>query len=311
MPKTYPKYPSREEVVAYIEDYARRFSIAPRFEQRVASIRRDGSGWVTQTERKERIFSRNVVIATGYTRVPHEATWPGREGYRGEVVHSSRYDNGSRFRDRSVLVVGFGNSGGEIAIDLHEHGARPTLAVRSAVNVIPRDLFGVPILAVGLLMGALPARIADALAKPLVQASIGDIADVGLRKLPYGPNVQIREHARIPLLDVGTIDLARRGHVRIAPGVRRFTTDGVEFEDGTTGSFDGVVLATGYRPRLADFLEAPDLVTDERGTPKSGCETLPGLYFCGFYVAPTGMLREIGIEAKRIAASIAATSTAA
>src|SRR5262249_35697052 len=133
----------------------------------------------------------------------------------------------------------------------------------------------------------------------------------GLRKLPYGPNVQIRQHGRIPLLDIGTIELARRGHIRIAPGIRRFTATGVEFEDGALAEFDGIVLATGYRPALADFLKVADQVTDAQGVPsKSGHMTLPGLYFCGFYVSPTGMLREIGIEAKRIAASIASRSAA-
>jgi thioredoxin reductase len=307
MPKDYPKYPSRDQVVAYLENYTQRFSIEPRFGQRVSSIRRDGDNWITQTDQAEQIVSRNVVVATGYTRVPHAATWPGREQYRGEVVHSSRYGNGHRFRGKSVLVVGFGNSGGEIAIDLHECGAKPTLAVRSPVNVVPRDLFGVPILAVGIAMRLMPARVADVVAEPLIRASIGDITKIGLRKLSYGPNVQIREHARIPLLDVGTIDLARQGHIRIAPGIRRFMPEGVEFEDGTVATFEGIVLATGYRPALADFLEVAAQVTDEQGVPqKSGRETMPGLYFCGFYVSPTGMLREIGIEAKRIAASIAA-----
>ena len=309
MPKSYPKYPSREQVVSYLEDYTRRFSIEPRFGQRVSAVRRDGEGWLTETKEGERVVSRNVVVATGYTRVPHEATWPGREEYLGEIVHSSRYGNGHRFRGKRVLVVGFGNSGGEIAIDLHECGAEPTLAVRSAVNVVPRDFLGIPILAVGLVMGPMPARVADVIAAPLIRATIGDITEVGLRKLPYGPNVQIREHARIPLLDVGTIGLARQGRIRIAPGIRRFTPQGVEFDDGTGAPFDGIVLATGYRPALADFLEDAGRVTDQSGVPeKSGRETLPGLYFCGFYVSPTGMLREIAIEARRISASIAATS---
>ncbi len=310
MPRTYPKYPSREQVILYLEDYARKFSIEPVFGQRVSSIRREAGDWLTETERGERIVSHNVVVATGNARVPYEATWPAREQYRGEIVHSSGYRNGDRFRGKSVLVVGFGNSGGEIALDLHASGAKATIAVRSAVNVIPRDLLGIPILAVGLVMGVLPARIADAIARPLLQASIGDITQVGLRRLPYGPIVQIREHRRIPLLDIGTIDLLRQGHIRIASGVRRFTAAGVEFDDGASAAFDGIVLATGYRPALADFLAVADQITDERGVPQtSGRETLPGLYLCGFYVSPTGMLREIGIEAKRVAALIAASSS--
>ena len=72
--------------------------------------------------------------------------------------------------------------------------------------------------------------------------------------------------------------------------------------------FDAIILATGYRPRVNAFLTGISMtVFDENGTPlSSGYETkLPGLYFCGYYVAPTGMLREIGLEAKRISASIA------
>jgi cation diffusion facilitator CzcD-associated flavoprotein CzcO len=309
MPATYPKYPSREQVIEYLEGYARRFSIEPRFGQRVTKVRREADAWTVETEQGDRIVAQNVVVATGYTRVPFEPTWPGREHFRGEVIHSSKYASGRRFAGQSVLVVGFGNSGGEIAIDLHEQGAKPTLSVRGAVNVIPRDLFGIPILAVGIAMGTLPARVADAIGRPLLRASIGDITVLGLRKLPYGPNVQIREHGRIPLLDIGTIALIREGHIRVAPGVRCFTTDGVELEDGTRVAFDAVVLATGYRPALADFLEVDDRV-DERGLPaKSGRQTLPGLYFCGFYVSPNGMLREIGIEARRIAASIGTSVT--
>jgi NADPH-dependent 2,4-dienoyl-CoA reductase/sulfur reductase-like enzyme len=306
MPRTYPRYPSRDQVVAYLEDYARALSIKPWFGARVRSVRRESDGWITTTERDERIVSRNVVVATGHARVPHEPTWPGRAEYRGEVVHSSRYGNGERFRGKPVLVIGIGNSGAEIAIDLHEHGAKPTIAVRGAVNVVPRDILGVPVLAVALALDSVSARLADELVEPLVRASIGDVTKIGLRKLPYGPIVQVREHARVPLVDIGTIDLVRRGHVRIGPGVRCFTPEGVEFDDGTRAPFDAVVLATGYRPALADFLDVADRVTGEQGLPtRSGYETLPGLYFCGFFLWPTGLLREIGIEAKRIARSIA------
>ena len=104
----------------------------------------------------------------------------------------------------------------------------------------------------------------------------------------------------------------RRGQasaITVRPGIESFTTDGVRFDDGTHGLFDTVVLATGYRPHVHDFLDAP-AAHDGDGTPRtSGHEAgVPGLYFCGYYVSPTGMLREIGLEARRIAASIATTA---
>ena len=82
---------------------------------------------------------------------------------------------------------------------------------------------------------------------------------------------------------------------------------GVRFVDGIERDFDCVVLATGYRPAVASFLAPAADVLDAEGVPTaSGAETLPGLYFCGFYVAPTGMLHEISREARRVARAILA-----
>ena len=126
-----------------------------------------------------------MVVATGYTRVPLQPTWPGLETFRGDVLHSSRYRNGEPWRGKRVLVVGLGNSGGEIAIDLDEHGAHPTLAVRSPVSVIPRQLLGLPILAVAALFRRFPPKVGDAMAAPLLALAVGDIRKLGLRRRPY------------------------------------------------------------------------------------------------------------------------------
>ena len=193
-----------------------------------------------------------------------------------------------------MLVVGLGNSGGEIAIDLHEHGAQPTIAVRSAVNVIPRELLGLPILMVGAVFRPFPPKVADLMAAPLLALSLGNVKRLGLRKRPYGAMEQIKRDGRVPLIDVGTLALMREGHVKITPGVQRFTETCAIFEDGTVQCFDAVVLATGYRPGLEEFLPSA----------RSG-EASSGLHFCGFHLSTRGMLKEIGIEAQRIARGIA------
>jgi hypothetical protein len=153
----------------------------------------------------------------------------------------------------------------------------------------------------------LPARLADALAAPIARLVFGDLNRLGLRKAPYGPFTQILRQARIPLIDVGTIDLIRKGHIEVRPGVEQFAGREVVFTDGTQQRYDAVVLATGYRPAVDAFLEQASLVTDEHGNPRrSGHEAaVPGLYFCGFHVSPVGMLREIAMEAKQIARDIA------
>jgi hypothetical protein len=302
-PSDYPLYPSREQFIAYLEQYARHFELAPAFEEAVTRVVRNGSGWEITTTRRT-FGTRHVVLATGNTRVPVTPTWPGLERFSGEVLHSSRYTNGSAWKGKRVLVVGLGNSGGEIAIDLHEHGARPTLAVRSPVSVIPRELLGLPILAVASLFRAFPPRVADLLAAPLLALSIGDITKLGLRRRPYGPLEQIKRDGRVPLIDVGTLALVRAGQVQIAPGVERFTETSAVFEGGLTQPFDAIVLATGYRPELAEFLPSAPELCDEHGFPRADGQVRPGLHLCGFQLSARGMLKEIGIEARHTAEEI-------
>lgn len=304
MPKAFPRYPARAQVIDYFEAYARHFSLTPRLGECVQSARRQGDAWEVTTPRG-RYRAPVLVVAAGYNREPVIPTWPGLTEFGGRIVHSSAYVNGRPYAGKDVLVVGLGNSGGEIAIDLHEYGARPTVAVRHAVNVIPREILGTPVLALGLVQRLLSPEVADRLNAPLLKALIGDLEPYGLRKLPYGPATQIRRHGRIPLIDVGTVALLKSGAIAARPGVRSFQRGAVVFDDGSRTRFDAVVLATGYRPRVNRFLDAPDDV-DSDGVPRSSgrAGTAPGLFFCGYHVSPNGMLRELAAESRRIAAAI-------
>jgi len=308
MPPDWPRYPARDQVVSYLEHYAGHHGLAPHFDTEVTSLERVDGRWVATTSRGE-WRARHVVVATGATRRPVRPTWPGMESYAGDLLHSSEYANGEKWRTKTVLVVGFGNSACEQAIDLVEHGVSTHMAVRSPVNVLPRDVFGlVPVLQLGILMRRLPPKVADLMAAPMVAVTVGDVGKgTGLQKLPYGPNTQIAQDRSIPLLDIGTMDHIRAGRIRVHPGIERFTEKGVVFTDGTWLDVDAVVLATGYEPALAELLPEWRAVCDESGRPRisGGPTALPGLYFCGQYVAPSGMLREMGIEARRIADDIA------
>ena len=307
MPASYPRYPSRQQVVAYLEDYLRDLKQQPMFDCSVTAIRRDSQRWVAQLG-EDSIRAQNVVIATGNTRVPVSPTFEGAGSFTGPILHSSQYRTGATYRGQKVLVVGFGNSACEIAIDLSEQGASPTLAVRSAVNVIPRDILGIPIQSLGLVQQLFPMRVADAINAPVMRLVLGDIRKLGLRKLPYGPIEQIRVHQQMPLIDIGTVALIRAGRVAVRPGIARFTASGVVFADGSEGVFDAVILATGFRAGLGDLLAGVTGVLDSVGTPlvSGGQTAAPGLYFCGFRVTSGGALREAGLESARIAGLIAA-----
>jgi cation diffusion facilitator CzcD-associated flavoprotein CzcO len=307
MPRDWPRYPARDQVVDYLEHYRARHGLNPHHDQQVTRLEPHDGGWVATT-RTRQWSTRNVVVATGAARRPVRPTWPGMDSYRGQVLHSSAYRNGDPWRGRPVLVVGFGNSACEQAIDLVESGAQAHLSVRSPVNVVPRDVLGVvPLQRLGIAMRKVPTALADALAWPLIRLSVGDIRSVGLKKLPYGPNTQIARDRHIPLLDIGTMAHLRAGRISVHGEIARFTEEGVLFADGSPLAVDAVVLGTGYRTGLEEFLIPWQAVCDRNGVPhvSGGPTALAGLYFCGQFVTPAGMLREIGLEAQRISRQIA------
>jgi indole-3-pyruvate monooxygenase len=299
-----PRYPSRDQTIAYLEQYANHFGLIPQFGEEVDSVTACDQGWITTTT--DRVYrSKQVIVATGYNAIPHVPTWPGQECFRGRILHSSEYRNGKPFCGQSVLVIGFGNSGGEIAMDLLEHGAHVTMSVRGAVNVIPREILHLSIVTVSIALSRLPARLADALAAPLLRLTIGDLSKLGFRKAASGPITEIKRRSRVPLIDIGTIGLVRAGQIEIRGGVRSMSEAHVTFEDGSSPRFDAIVLATGFRPGIQRFLQRHnDIVAKEKTHGESRVVGNAGLYFCGFFVSPTGMLRDIAMEARWIAQHI-------
>jgi cation diffusion facilitator CzcD-associated flavoprotein CzcO len=302
MPPSYPTYPSRLQVVEYFESYAARFDIRPVFNTVVSSIRRDGAQWCAQTAQGP-ICAPVVVMATGIADAPYRPSWPGSEVYRNPVIHSSEYRNPEPFAGKRVLVVGFGNSGGEVALDLADAGVDVALAVRGPVQILPRDLLGFPILAWAILYRPLPARLVDFINAPILRLAIGSIEKLGLRRAAKGPRQMVDEDGRVPLIDIGTLEKIRDGSIKIRGGIDRLTPEGMVFADGASDDFGAIILATGFRPDLRPLVPDVGGVFDGQGMPLvTGQATkAPGLYFCGQITSPTGQLREIGLEARRIA----------
>lgn len=305
-PPDYPRYVSRDQLVAYYEAYAREMGIHPRLGQRVTQLLRDpGGSWVATTQTGETYQAPQVVLCTGINREPHMPTWPGMDQYGGRVLHSRAYRNGQPFAGQSVLVVGMGNTGAELAIDLHAHGARPALSVRGPVNIVLRDFLGRPTQKTSMLLKRLPNWLADAIARGVSRWSVGDLRPYGLERPDIAPNQQLRETGKTPVIDVGTVPLIKAGAVRVFPGIAHFTPTGVTFTDGRTEAFDAVVLATGYDPALARLLPQHAHILRPDGLPP-GCwsEAAPGLYFLGFDPFSSGILWGIYEDSARITAEI-------
>ncbi len=300
-----PRYPSRQEVVDYLNDYQKEFSISPLFNTKALSVKKEGDHWITETN-NETFTSKYIITATGaYTR-PKAIDFKGMETFPGKIVHSYGYKTGRDFKGQKVLVAGFGNSACEIAIDLFEQGASPSMAVRSPVNMVPRDLLGIPILSLSLFMSQLPPRLADAINAPLMRLLFGDITRLGLKKMPYGTFEQIKKDGSIPLLDIGTIKHLRQGHIKIHEGIEYITGKTVHFTNGTKEEFDAIIAAIGYYRDYTEIIHVDKNRFDDLkvSIDKQKYFGKDGLYFCGFWIAPTWQFREIAKDARKIAKDI-------
>ncbi len=311
-PDAFPRYPSRDQVVEYLESYARAFDVRPEFGVDVSRCARTADDrWEVRTSRGIR-HARNLVIASGFSCVPYRPSWAGLADFAGPVLHSSDYKNGRRFHSQRVLVVGFGNSGAEIALDLSECGADCAISIRGPVNVVPREVLHVPITYFALATRHFPPRVADRLNALTIRLAIGNLARLGIRKRSDGPTEEIIKARRIPVVDIGTIAAIRGGKIGVRPAIDSFSRDAARFADGRSEPFDAIVLATGYDTGLRAMFDGDASALDDSGHPRSHADDAArGLYFCGFNIVPAGLIHQIGIEALCIGDQIAANRRAA
>nr|MDQ2736851.1 NAD(P)-binding domain-containing protein [Pseudomonadota bacterium] len=251
---------------------------------------------------------RFVVVATGYNGSPNRPALRGLEGFAGSVVHARDYLDPAPYAGKRTLVVGCGNSGAEIALDLAEQGVEVAMVASGPVHVVPRDLFGRSTQQTGILLSPLPIGLRDAIATAVMGLAVGDLSTWGIVRPRIGPNRMIEQSGRIPMLDIGTIAMVKAGRIRVVPGVESVLAEGVRFVNGATHPFEAIVLATGYSPALGAIIEGFEAISDQRGRPHRFAEetAIPGLFFVGFRNPSTGALREIAIEAPRVAAAIEA-----
>ncbi|MFD7864688.1 flavin-containing monooxygenase [Streptomyces sp. NPDC059783] len=313
MPRRFGRWVSRDDVVRYLEKYVEHHGLEVVTGVEVSRVDRadDGSGWrLTATGGRE-LTGRAVVVATGFNHTPRIPDWPGRSGFTGELVHASAYRNPAPYAGKDVLVVGVGNTGAEIAVDLVEGGAgRVRLAVRTAPHIVRRSTAGWPAQATGILVRRLPVRLVDRAGGLMARVAVPDLAEHGLPRPDTGLYSRVKEGA-IPVQDVGLIDAVKGGLVQPVAAVASFDGDAVVLADGTRVTPDAVIAATGYL-RALEPLVGHLGVLDDRGrpvvhdarTPKQA----PGLYFTGFTNPISGMFREMALDARKIAHRLARTA---
>jgi putative flavoprotein involved in K+ transport len=305
LPRRHGRWVPRDGVVAYLEAYAERNALDVRFDTAVFRVERRDGGWLLLTGRDEQIEVEQVVMATGYNRRPFLPEWKGRDEYTGELVHAASYRTPTPYRGKHVLVVGGGNSGAEIAVDLVEGEAGSVrLSVRTPPQIFPRQALGVPAQAIGICVSHLPISVGDRLLAMLQRLFVGDLSRYGMPKPDYRPYSDYLRRDVIPILDVGLIKLLKRHQLEVVPGVQAFDKNGVTLTDGSRIVADTVIAATGYRRDLEPLVGHLG-VLEKNGRPTvhgaNAHPLAPGLYFIGFTNPISGNLRELGIQAREIA----------
>ncbi|WP_438303630.1 flavin-containing monooxygenase [Streptomyces sp. HUAS TT11] len=310
MPRSFGRWVARDNVVRYLEKYAEHHQLEIVTGVEVSRIEpaAGGAGWLLHATGGRELTGSAVVVATGYNHTPRMPDWPGRDTYGGEFLHAGEYRNPAPHAGRDVLVVGVGNTGAEIAVDLAEGGAsRVRLSVRTSPHVVRRSTAGWAAQFTGILVRRLPVRLVDRLAGPMARISVPDLSVHGLPRPDTGLYSRVKQGA-IPVQDVGLIDAVRDGRVEIVAAVEGFEDGKVALADGTRIEPDVVIAATGY-VRALEGLVGHLGVLDTHGRPVvhgARCpRTAPGLYFTGFTNPISGMFRELAIDARRIAKAVA------
>lgn len=305
-PRGTPVFPTRDDVIRYLDDYRTHYELDVRTRTDVTRIDQGDGCWRVTTDADE-LRAPHVVVATGLMSRPALPAALANGRSRVPVVHSGHYVDAAPYRGREVLVVGAGSSGFEIAHDLVRGGAkRVLLSVRTPPNMLPRAVAGMPGDPAVLLLLRLPPRVADAQVRLLRRITIGDLAPHGLPVPKEGPFVRLRRDGDNPaVVDPEAVEDVRAGRVEVVAAVAQLCDDHVRLTDGTDLSVDAVIAATGFRAGLEKIVGHLG-VLDASGLPVAGDAraALPGLRFVNFGLVP-GLLRTAGPRARRSAAVIA------
>jgi cation diffusion facilitator CzcD-associated flavoprotein CzcO len=305
-PKSYPRYVSKNQLIEYYNKYAEQFEIQPHLGQQAVQVSRIGHKWHTRTQKGDLFISDQVIVCTGFNNVINDPEFEGKASFQGTIVHSRQYKNPEPYLGKKVLVVGMGNTGAEIALDLAEHSVETYLSVRGPVNIVPRDLNGRPTQDTAKILGKLPFKLGDRIGRLVQQLTIGDLAEYGIERPQIAPAAQLRLYAKTPVLDIGTVAAIKEEKIKVKPGIRKILLKGVLFKDESQLELDAIILATGYKAALSSFIPDIEPLLNHHQHPKEvhGAPTHDGLFFVGFDGYSSGILESIHRDSETVAGMI-------
>ncbi|KAK4407293.1 putative indole-3-pyruvate monooxygenase YUCCA8 [Sesamum angolense] len=219
-PDHYPEYPTKRQFIEYLESYARHFDINPQFNECVQSAKYDEVCrlWRVKTVSPDgsevEYICQWLVVATGENAERVVPEIDGLKEFGGEVIHACDYKSGENYKGKKVLVVGCGNSGMEVSLDLCNHDAKPAMVVRSSVHVLPREIFGKSTFELAMFMLKwLPLWLVDKIMLVLAWMILGNIQKYGLKRPSTGPLELKNTQGKTPVLDIVVLATGYRSNV--------------------------------------------------------------------------------------------------
>ncbi|XP_042907876.1 flavin-containing monooxygenase 5 [Parasteatoda tepidariorum] len=258
-PKEYPNYMHNSKMIRYIEMYAKKFGLVQyiQFEHEVKSIEQtadyDDTGRWTVTAQKvgsaepfQEVFD-GVMVCAGHHVFPIIPKFPGQEEFQGNIIHTHSYKKPNGYDDKKVLVVGVGNSGGDVAVELSNIASQVYLSTRRGAWVIhrvgpkgkPFDLHLIKRF-LNFFFNNLPYPIVCA----IVEREINNRFDHELYRMKPTHHI-FGQH---PMVNDALPNRILSGTVEVKGDIKEFTAKGVIFEgENEEIAVDEVVLATGYK----------------------------------------------------------------
>jgi cation diffusion facilitator CzcD-associated flavoprotein CzcO len=275
-PPNWPTYIPKDKLAGWFEAYAESMELncwtATEFEGGIYDRRK--LRWSVMLRRadgtKREMRPRHVVMATGVSGIPNWPDIPALQNFSGTVLHSSQYDDGEAWKGKDAVVIGTGNSGHDIAQDLHSSGANVTLVQRSSTlitNIEPSAQLAYALYDEGpsledcdIIAASMPLSLAKRThvllteqSKALDHELLEGLQRVGF-KLDFGEDGTGWQFKYLTrgggyYFNVGCSDLIVRGEIRLIQfsDIDTFATEGVRMRSGEAFPADLIVLATGYK----------------------------------------------------------------
>lgn len=279
-------FPTKDQLADYLEEYVRRFDLPFVSHVHVEEISSEDGGFVVAAG--DRLWrTRNVVIATGGHHLPKRPAFAGELDPDIVQLHSQAYKNPGQLRDGTVLVVGLGNSGAEIALDVS--GSHSTVLAGKPSGEMPMK------------HGRTAARFALPIVKFLGVRVLTLNTPIGRKAAPGFKSMAA------PLIRTKTKDLAAAG-VQLVPRLAGVSEGLPVLEDGTTVEATNVIWCTGYQEEYS-WVKLP--VFDEQGEPRQSrgvAEDVPGVFFIGqefLFAAASATLPGVCRDARYLARRLA------